>query len=114
MLGFEATLITQAARKFESDDRAHAVTEKRERLVEISRDLTREQLDVFFDPRVGRFSHSGFSSRQQSRNDLDWKAQKLLAPLSVDRAAATSVWKTKQPYACVGNRLRLKPRQWSN
>jgi len=68
MLGFEAALITQAARELEPDERAHAMTEERERLVEVWRNLKRELLDQFIEPRVTRFSYSGFSSRQQSRN----------------------------------------------
>ena len=48
MIGFDATFRSQAARKFETDDRAHAVTKKRERLIEKWRDLTHERLDERF------------------------------------------------------------------
>jgi hypothetical protein len=94
MLGFEAALITQAAREFETDERAHAMTEERERLVEVWRNLKRELLDQFIEPRVTRFSYSGFSSRQQSRNELDW-VQKFAAPVAENRATAARIWKTK-------------------
>ena len=113
MFGFKAALITQAAREFETDDRAHAVTEERERLVEIWSDLTRELLDHFIEPRVTRFSYSAFSSRQQSRDELD-RVQKLAAPVPENRAAAARVWETKQPYACAGIRLHSKPQLWSS
>jgi hypothetical protein len=94
MLGFEATLITQAAREFETNDRAHAMTEERERLVEVWHDLKRELLNHFIELRVTRFSYSGFSSRQQSRNDLDW-VEKFAAPVPENRATAARIWKTK-------------------
>lgn len=109
MNGFDPMLHTQAACKFKTDDRAHAVTKKRERLIEEWSDLTRERLDERLDVRVRRFSQFEFSSRQQCRNELNF-ARKFPAPLPEDRAAATGVWKTEKPDASGGTRLHLKPR----
>lgn len=113
MIGFDSMLCTQAARKFKTDDGAHAVTKKRERPIQKRRDLTRERLDERLDLRVRRFSQLEFSSRQQCRNELNF-ARKFPAPLPEDRAAATGVWKTEKPDACGGTRLHLKPREWSS
>ena len=113
MIGFDAMLRTQAARKFKTDERAHAVTKKRERLIEKWSDLTRERLDERLDVRVRRFSQFEFSSRQQCRNELNF-ARKFPAPRPEDRAAATGVWKTEKPDACGGTRFHLKPRVWSS
>lgn len=79
MLGFDFTLRTQPAREFEPDDPTHAMTEKRERLVEIGGDLTRERIDQLRDRRERRFSQSEFSSRQQGRHHF-YVARKLSRP----------------------------------
>lgn len=113
MIGFDAMLRTQAPRKFKTDDRAHAVTKKRERLIEKWSDLTSKRLDERLDLRERRFSQFEFSSRQQCRNELNF-ARKFPAPRPEDRAAATGVWKTEKPDACGGTRLHLKPREWSS
>jgi hypothetical protein len=113
MRGLDVMLRTQAACKFKTDDRAHAVTKKRERLIEEWSDLTRERLDERLDMCVRRFSQFQFSSRQQCRNELNF-ARKIPAPLPEDRAAASGVWETEKPDACGGTRLHLKPRVWSS
>ena len=112
MIGFDAMLPTQPARKFKTDERAHAVTKKRKRLVEEWSDLTRERLDERLDLRERRFSQFEFSSRQQCRNELNF-ARKFPAPVPEDHAAGTRIWKTEKPDACGGTRLHMKPRVWS-
>ena len=108
MVSFQTPLGTQAPSKFEADERAHAVAQKRERPIEIRKDLARERFDERLELRERRFAQAELTPGQYRGNNFNI-AVNHSGPRAKNRAAATGIRKTEQPESSPGIRLHLKP-----
>jgi hypothetical protein len=109
MIRFYAMLRTQAAREFETDQRAHAMTKQRELSIEMWNDLASEGFNEWFDVHVSGVPQSKLTPGQHSRNHFNI-GMNLSGPGTVNRTAAAGIRKAEQPETRSGIRLHLKPR----
>src|SRR5437762_2504059 len=109
MIRLNPPLPTQPARKFETDDGAHAVTKECEWSIEIRNNLTCKRFDERLESHVRRFSQPVLPSGQQSRDNFNVPVN-LPRPGMENCAAATCIGKTEQAKA--GHRIRLHLKPW--
>ena len=97
MDGLRTVLSSQVMSELESDECAHAMTEERERLVQVwSEGLACEPYQfVYFSAR--RLGDARASSGQLNRTDFD-RFRKILLPRTKDRISAAGVRKTEEAH----------------